>query len=134
MTHGSAPPFRFVTTPARERLAALLRLPNDPSMQDWEWVVADPERIEEFLSVYEEALLDDDERFALMEILIQSFEDSARDLAADPAWKRLLALLERNLDVHRYSVWYWYSVGVEAAAGGYEAWRVSPFLRPLLER
>jgi hypothetical protein len=100
-------------------------------MQDWEWEVADPERIEEFLSLYEAGGLDEDERFALMEILIQSFEDSARDLATDPAWKRLLALLERNLDAHRYSVWSWSAV--EAAAPR-DMWRVSPYLRALLGR
>lgn len=131
MTQGSAPSFRCVTRAARQRLASLLRLPNTPGMQDWEWEVADPERIEEFLSLYEVGGLGEDERFALMEVLIQSFEDSARELTGDPGWERLLALLGRNLDVHRYSVWHWSAV--EAAATE-DVWRVSPFLRPLLGR
>ena len=129
MTHGSTPALRCATAAARQRLAALLRLPNAPGMQDWEWEVADAERIEEFLSLYEAGGLGEDERFALVEILIQSFEDSSRDLPGDPAWKRLLALLERNLDVHRYSVWHWSAV--ESAAQE-DMWRVSRFLRPLL--
>ncbi|MCP5384447.1 MAG: hypothetical protein H6913_07510 [Altererythrobacter sp.] len=44
-------------------------------MQDWEFEVADANRIDEFLSAYQSQELTDDERFTLMEMIIQSFED-----------------------------------------------------------
>jgi hypothetical protein len=51
------------------------RLESCPHMQDWEWEVADSERINEFPSAYESGELSDDERFTLMETILQSFED-----------------------------------------------------------
>ena len=52
-------------------------------MQDWEWEVASPERIDEFLAAYEGGELTDDERFTLMETLLQSFEDVDAPLLND---------------------------------------------------
>lgn len=43
--------------------------------QDWEWEVADPARIDEYLNAYHVGEFTDDERFTLMETLIQAFDD-----------------------------------------------------------
>ena len=67
--------WRFPTQAAIERLAERFGLPNTPDMQDWEWQVADPERTDEFLSVFLADELDEDERFTLLETLIQCFEE-----------------------------------------------------------
>jgi hypothetical protein len=52
-------------------------------MQDWSWEVADATRLDEFLAVYQTASLTDDERFTLMEVLLQSFEDRAQSHGFD---------------------------------------------------
>jgi hypothetical protein len=123
--------WRYVTRKAIDTLAARFALPNTPHMQDWEWEVADAARIDEFLSAYLSGELDDDERFALMEILLQSFSELEADLASDPRWQSLLAQLELNIDLHAHSVWYW-SQSNETDAS---AWfRITPFLREILAR
>ena len=99
-------------------------------MQDWEIEVADPERIEEFLAAYESGELDDDEKFTLMQTIIESFEVGDQPLQEMPAWHRALSLIEENLDLHIYSVWYWGSEenGVE------DHWQVHEYFSKLLEK
>jgi hypothetical protein len=58
---------RWPTSQARMALSARFKLPYDDSMQDWEWEVADPARLSEFLGAYSCGQLTDDERFSLME-------------------------------------------------------------------
>jgi hypothetical protein len=100
-------------------------------MQDWPWEVADANRLDEFLTAYETAGLSDDERFTLMEILLQSFEDRARFHGFDPRWNRALEALDRNINLHAYSVWYWSDVENELEQ---DQWLVTPFLRQVLSK
>jgi hypothetical protein len=74
-------------------------------MQDWEWVVADPNRIDEYLDAYKHAGLSDDESFTLMEMLIQAFEELDAPLETEFQWHDTLLLLEQNIDLHAYSDW-----------------------------
>lgn len=99
---------RFPTRQAIDALALRFDLPNYPDMQDWAWEVADPLRLDEFLYAYESGDLNEDERFVLMEIILQSFEDLERSSnLVDPRWPSVLDILDRNIDLHAYSVWYW---------------------------
>ena len=100
-------------------------------MQDWQWQVADPMRIPEFLTAYAIGGLSDDERFVLLEVLLQSFEESPRDLERDGLWRRLLGLIDRNIELHIHSVWYWSLVDEKDPAN---CWKVTPFLREILFR
>ncbi|MGC3957522.1 MAG: hypothetical protein QM813_06055 [Verrucomicrobiota bacterium] len=98
--------FRCSTAAAIDRLCQRFQL--FPNVQDWEIVVADPERIREFLDAYEKEPFDDDERFTLMALLIASFDDLLRENRDDPeAWHRLHAHLRRRFDLHGYTVQYW---------------------------
>ena len=125
------PKYRFPTADAIKKLATRFRLPSGPDMQDWEWEVADCSRIDEFLSVYESEPLSDDERFTLMEIIIQSFEDLASgcNLVSEPRWKRTMGILETNIALHAYSVWYW---SCQQAEDEDEAFHVSPFMKEII--
>jgi len=76
--------WRFPTAEAIESLAQRFHLPNHPNMQDWEWEVADPSRINEFVAAYKGGELNDDERFVLMETIIQSFEECGSACKIDP--------------------------------------------------
>jgi hypothetical protein len=69
---------RYPTRKAIDSLAARFDLPYTPFMQDWEWEVADSDRIDEFVAGYHSGELNEDERFTLMETIIQSFEDLPR--------------------------------------------------------
>src|SRR5438552_18208743 len=87
---------RFSTRAAIDALAKRLRLVNEPGMQYWKWEVADPHRIDEFLSTYESGDLSEDEKFILMEMMLQSFEQMPATLDAAPRSLRLIDILHRN--------------------------------------
>ena len=123
--------WRFPTRKAIDSLAARFGLPNSPEMQDWEWEVADPARIDEFLSAYSGGDLDDDERFTIMETLLQSFEASTFELSSDSRWERVLSELEKHIDLHAYTVWYWSCLDTEDVEGWF---RLTPHLRRILAR
>ena len=125
------PPVRYPTAAAIDSLARRFGFPNHPGMQDWPWEVADAERLDEFLAAYENGGLDDDERFTLMEILLQSFEDLGQSSGFDARWDRTLEILDRNIDLHACSVWYWSSLENDNPE---DQWRVTPFLRRLVEK
>ena len=123
--------WRFPTRAAIDSLARRFGFPNTPSMQDWEWEVADPERIEEFLAAYSSGELSDDERFTLMETIIQSFEESDRDFETDAQWSEVLNTLDEHIELHAYTVWYWSYLDDEDPANWF--W-VTPWIRKVLEK
>jgi hypothetical protein len=100
-------------------------------MQDWEWEVADAARIDEFLAAYMSGELGEDERFTIMETILQSFEESELDLSSDARWKEVLAALEARIDLHAYSVWYWSCLDFEDS---HDWFRSTPHLRQILAR
>ena len=122
--------WRFPTAEAISSLANRFELPNAPQMQDWEWEVADSKRIDEFLDTYLCGELTDDERFTLMEMIIQSFEELDSLMTVHPRWTEFLKELRQNIDLHVYSVWYWSDLENEL---GEEAWQVTPYFRKILE-
>jgi hypothetical protein len=123
--------WRYPTRAAIDALAARFDLPNRPDMQDWEWEVADPTRLDEFIDAYQSGNLDDDERFTLMEIIIQSFEDLGQRSELDPRWQRILGILDRNIELHACSVWYWSVLDGESRD---EQFWVTPSMRSILAR
>lgn len=100
-------PLRSPTYAARKELALRFALPFAEDMQDWEWEVADVERFDEFIGVYRLASLSDDERFSLMEMLIQCTEDMTLQSNYAAAWSTIEPLLLSRPDLHRSTVAYW---------------------------
>lgn len=122
---------RYWSGEAIDVLARRFNLPNTPFMQDWPWEVADYRRIEEFLDAYDDDELGDDERFVLMDILIQSAEDLGSNLAQSPVWLKIQDRLDKNIALHIYHVWYWACLENEHLA---DAWQVAPTMRALLKK
>ena len=100
-------------------------------MQDWEYQVADSGRLDEFLAAYESGELNDDERFTLMETILQCFEDLGSSAGFDPRWDRTLEIIDENFELHAHSVWYWSALENDDPE---EQWLVTPFLRRLLAK
>lgn len=123
--------WRFPTRESIASLASKLNLPIQPYAQDWQWQVANSNRIEEFLNAYTSMCLTDDEKFTLMEVILQSFEDLDQPLEGDSRWQEVLAFLDQNIDIHIYSVYYWSALESENED---EQWRVTPFVRKILEK
>ncbi|MEM1196923.1 MAG: hypothetical protein AAGH57_12525 [Pseudomonadota bacterium] len=122
--------WRHPTRAAIDALALRFGLPNTPDMQDWEHEVADSRRIDEFLAAYQSGILSDDERFTLMETIIQSFENLAEPLESDSRWPTVLELLNTNIRLHAKTVWYW---ALPDESDNANLWAVSLPLRPILE-
>lgn len=120
-------PQRYITASAINGLAQRFNLPIDPYMQDWEYEVADSSRIDEFMHVYLSNELNDDEKFALMETLLQSFEVSSKILGSDQQWMAILQILQDNLDIHATTICYW-----ACGNSAYNlCWRITPYLRKI---
>jgi len=98
---------RSPTAAARKALAARFRLPYSDEMQDWEWEVADAERFGEFVDAYRLAELTDDERFSLVELLVQCAEDLKLPSNYEAAWSAIEPLLLSSPNLHRSTVAYW---------------------------
>lgn len=117
---------RWVMPAAARTLARRLALPYTSDMQDWAWEVADSSRLNEFLAAYDDPGLDDDQRFALMEVILQSFEDLAGDPTSDRRWAGAVRRVAERIAVHASSVWYWSGIGHGSRPG---QWRISAELR-----
>ncbi|MFZ6655682.1 hypothetical protein [Undibacterium sp. TJN19] len=130
---------RFSTRAAINALAIRFNLPETRNMQDWEYEVADANRIDEFLAVYDSGELSEDEKFTLMAMLLQSFCDVINDderLLSSENWKHFLSFLEQDIQIHIYLVWYWSSVDkpeTDIENPDY-MFSISPFIRPILLR
>jgi hypothetical protein len=104
---------RYPTRAGRDGLATRLGLTIDPFSQDWEWEVADPTHFDEWLAVYRAEPLSDDERFSLMEMLIQCIDDmvpthvAAEEVEALPQWQAVAALLRERPRLHASTIAYW---------------------------
>ncbi len=115
-------------------LAKRLDLRYSPDMQDWEYEVSDPSRLAEFVATYESGELDDDERFTLMSIIIDSAEqlvqESGQTFIKSAIFQRILALVETNIDLHTATICYWASIEAELE----DAWCVTPHFRQIVAR
>ena len=122
------PAFRCPTSAAIDKLAETFSLPNTSAMQDWEWQVADSGRIEEFLNEYKKQSITDDERFTLLEILLQSFEETETDLNKNELWQEMLGLAKQNHKLHAHTIWYWSDFENDNEE---DQWKVTPYMRKL---
>jgi hypothetical protein len=99
---------RWVTRDSASRLASVLGLPSHPDLQDWEHQCADPHRLGEFLDLYERGGLSDDDRFALMALIVSSFDDWIRAGGTDyPVLQRVRRHLVADLSLHERTIHYW---------------------------
>ena len=130
-------PAQFVRYPSRAgrlALAARLGLTIDPHSQDWEWTVATPGQFPAWFSAYQTAPLSDDERFSLMEMLVQCVEElspseGSRDLVEQlPEWQAVAGLLRERMQLHASTIYYWSVLGHDEPD---EQFRISVSMRRL---
>jgi hypothetical protein len=126
---------RHPTREGREALASRLGMTIDPHSQDWEWEIADVRHFDRWLALYEAADLSEDERFSLMEMLIQGVDDLSSsdpdheiEVEQLPEWLAVAALLRRRPQLHASSIAYW---SVFEAEQPDELFRVSGAMRRL---
>ena len=121
--------WRFPTGAAQESLARRFDLPNEEGMQDWEYEVADFDRIDDYLVAYQSGELSDDERFSLMEMLMEAFRGSD-GLETSTRFGLVLKLIEASMGLHLYTIWYWACMDSELE----DAFENAPFMREIIAR
>jgi hypothetical protein len=103
-------PPEWPTPKAIETLTQRLALSRKWS-QDWELEVTDASRIGEFCRYYEESALTIEEKFALMALIVASFDDYLQATPSkqhDPSFEAWIErLLRENFVLHSYTVEYW---------------------------
>ena len=82
--------------------------PPDEFSQDWELEYCDPERTGEWVAAYESATLDEDEKFALMALILSSLDEAIDDgQQIDALWIRIAKLLSSDRHIHQHHIHYW---------------------------
>jgi hypothetical protein len=101
---------RFVSNVSAVKLSKSLGIDVDiERVQRWEIERANGERTEQFLDYYDRCpWLDDDDKFALMALIVASFDDWVLDHPGDhPLRHRIRARLEEEFETHAATIYYW---------------------------
>ncbi|MGF0470739.1 hypothetical protein ACQQ6W_13975 [Lysinibacillus fusiformis] len=99
----------YVTKSAIDGLVKKVKLPApDEFTQDWEYEVSDSSRITKLLYDYENIELNKEEKFALMIIIISSFNDAIVEGEAEEDSASLIRYhLLQDISIHRNTIYYW---------------------------
>lgn len=121
---------KYITQNAIEGLVQKINLPApDEYSQDWEYEVADASRITEFLYAYENVELTTNEKFALMIIVISSFNDAIVEGKVEKNWGDLIRLhLLQDSNIHNNTIDYWAMLDEKDMDNVYA---VTPFMREI---
>lgn len=120
------PKLRFVTNKAIEELTKGLNLIYDlDDYQDWEYIVGKPEDVEKYINYYNSEI-NDDCKFALMEIIIQAIEDQEKKSDFLKYLEITQKILSINFKIHEYSIFHWCCFDNENLE---DCWKVTPYLR-----
>ncbi|QDV17838.1 hypothetical protein Pan153_24940 [Gimesia panareensis] len=102
---------RRISSPeAIKRISKDLNLaPPDSFTQDWEYEVADRLRLEEFIQAYNDHRYGGDEKFVLMRLMIQAFDDALQfeDERCDRLWNEIVPFLVSDANLHKATISYW---------------------------
>lgn len=121
------PKFRSGTRKAITRIAEKLNLPDNDSMQDWAYEVANPADIEDYLAYYE-STEDWDVKFVLMEMMIQAVEEQPEEEKFQKYSGVIRSVLTKDFDMHEYTVYYWALLDDLPVSN---PWRITPLMRQL---
>ena len=121
------PKLREGTKEAIEILAQELKLPYEDYMQDWSYTVANPDDIEKYVEHYK-LTTDEDKKFVLMEIIIQSINDQADEIDFVNYWNLIKEILKEDFRIHEYTIFYWAHFDSAATE---EEFTISPNMRDI---
>lgn len=111
MKKPTEPKPRYATEYAMNKIAELLDIQRDITMQDWTYEIADSAKIDLYWTIYQ-SLQTEDERFTMMEILIQA-TDELEEKEFDKYWAKLKDCLLQEWQLHQFTIYYWCCFDVE---------------------
>lgn len=110
------PPFRCSTKKALDELAIELNLseknPYWNSMAGLSYTPGNPKNIQEYLDYYLE-LKDDDKKFTLMEMILDSLADQPNETEFIKYWKKIKLILINDYLIHEFTIHYWKDMTTE---------------------
>jgi hypothetical protein len=124
---------RFVSNASAVKLSESLGIDVDiERVQRWEIERANGERTQQFLDYYDRCRwLDDDDKFALMALIVASFDDRVLDHPGDhPLRHRIRARLEAEFKTHAATIYYWCRWDVTDPDPEYVL-KITPFMREI---
>lgn len=105
------PKFRCSTRKAIDELVAEYNYPYEAWMQDWPYEIANPKEVHNYFEHYD-AQKDEDKKFCLMQMLVQSIENIDSNVEFEKNWIKLERLLFEDYKIHEYTIYYWCCFGV----------------------
>ena len=98
-----------VTRESIEKLSRELKLPEpDEFSQDWQYEVADSNRLEEFVIFYLNNKLNKSEKFTLMSLILESASDCVqRESLNCKTWEQITKILTYDIDINEQILEYW---------------------------
>ncbi|MCE1169519.1 MAG: hypothetical protein LWX70_15640 [Sphingobacteriia bacterium] len=111
-----------------EQLSRKLSLPYMGFEQDWDVELADKNRIDEFISCYNENDLSAEMKYATMSILLASYDDFLNDkeLDIDYRWYEIEIILKSEKGIFRDLIEHW-AVDSEIE----NIFRITPLIREI---
>lgn len=123
---------KHVTGEAIRNLRNKIEFPDNIPFQDWEYIVADSTRLSEFIAYYESLGLSIEEKFALMIVIVSSYNDALSDGEEQNAtWEKIRYLLLNDIIIHRNTILYWAMLDDEVELDDCHA--VTPQMREIVE-
>ena len=122
---------RYAPIEAQKKLSERLGFQWYEDAQDWDLTESDSGRIREFLQIYKSDDLSDDEKFALMELIISSFDDLLEEVGninRESIWTDCKHILINECWLHITTIHYWSSLEDENPKNGF---RLTEFIRPI---
>lgn len=121
------PKFRCGTAKAIYSVVIKFNLPHEEWMQDFPIEISDAEKIEDYFGFYDQ-VTDDDEKFVLMELLIQATTEQPTSWDLYHSWLELKQRLIQDFLIHEYTVYYWCCFDNKDIE---ECWSITPYMREL---
>lgn len=122
----------YPTKESIERLVKDLNLvKGDSFTQEWECEAADVNRIEDFLSYYESAKLNSNEKVTLMRLILESYNDYVCEFGYNAVFAcKLKRILENEKTFFKDVIEYW-SCGDEELE---DCFAITSFMREIRDR
>lgn len=125
----SEPSPRYETAAAIQQLAVRLNLSNEIWMQDWAYIVSKPGHIDSYISLYY-LLDDDDQKFTLMMVLLQAFEEQSNQSERTRYETEIRSLLLKEYSLHAYTIFHWCCFDNDDLR---DCWKITPMMREIYD-
>jgi hypothetical protein len=119
------PPQRFVTERAREAMLVRYGWSFCDWMQDWPLEITAEINIDQCIADYDD-LTDDDEKFLLMVAILYRLDDLVDHQNYHSCCKKVSALLTKDFELHKHTIYYWTMYGTEDTDDGFN---ITPLMR-----